>query len=299
MFPARCGSMRVSGAGDGNAPFIGVTTYGRGPHNRFTLPAEYVDAVRRAGGIPLLLPPGEARLDAVLLLLKAVVLTGGGDLDPDLYGGKHHETIYMVEPERDRSEIELARRVFDLGVPTLAICRGSQLLNVCEGGSLIEHLPDVVGEEVSHRAPPRGAHRAPRAGVAGIAAGGHPGHYRLLVHVLAPPGDSPRGARIRGRGPRPRRHHRGPGDAVAPLARGGAVASRADGGGRPRAAAPVRRAGGGHGRALSAGTDFGARSLRPSHRLGTEPHPRPPGRYRPPLPLGEGWGEGATEQAAR
>ena len=155
MFPARCGSMRVSGAGDGNAPFIGVTTYGRGPHNRFILPAEYVDAVRRAGGIPLLLPPGEARLDAVLPLLKAVVLTGGGDLDPDLYGGKHHETIYMVEPERDRSEIELARRVFDLGVPTLAICRGSQLLNVCEGGSLIEHLPDVVGEEVSHRAPPR------------------------------------------------------------------------------------------------------------------------------------------------
>jgi putative glutamine amidotransferase len=147
--------MRVSGAGDGNAPFIGVTTYGRGLHNRFTLPAEYVDAVRRAGGIPLLLPPGEARLDAVLPLLKAVVLTGGGDLDPDLYGGKHHESIYMVEPERDRSEIELARRVFDLGVPTLAICRGSQLLNVCEGGSLIEHLPDVVGDEVSHRAPPR------------------------------------------------------------------------------------------------------------------------------------------------
>ena len=145
----------MHGVEDGEAPFIGVTTYGRGPHNRFILPAEYVDAVRRAGGIPLLLPPGEERLDAVLPLLKAVVFSGGGDLDPDLYGGGRHETIYMVEPERDRSEIELARRVFDLSVPTLAICRGTQILNVAEGGTLIEHLPDEVGETVTHRAPPR------------------------------------------------------------------------------------------------------------------------------------------------
>ncbi|MDE0214475.1 MAG: gamma-glutamyl-gamma-aminobutyrate hydrolase family protein [Deltaproteobacteria bacterium] len=138
-----------------DTPFIGITTYGRGPHNRFILPAEYVDAVRRAGGIPLLLPPGEERMDAVLPLLKAVVFSGGGDLDPDLYGGSHHETIYMVEPERDRSEIDLARRVFDLEVPTLAICRGSQILNVAKGGTLIEHLPDEVGETVNHRVPPR------------------------------------------------------------------------------------------------------------------------------------------------
>ena len=132
-----------------------MTTYGRGLHNRFILPAEYVDAVRRAGGIPLLLPPGEERLDAILPLLKAVVFTGGGDIDPDLYGGSHHESIYMVEPERDRTEVEWAQRVFDLGVPTLAICRGAQLLNVSKGGTLIEHLPDVIGETVIHRAPPR------------------------------------------------------------------------------------------------------------------------------------------------
>ena len=138
-----------------DTPFIGITTYGRGPHNRYILPAEYVDAVRRAGGIPLLLPPGEERMDAVLPLLKAVVFSGGGDLDPDLYGGSRHETIYMVEPERDRSEIDLARRVFDLEVPTLAICRGSQILNVAKGGTLIEHLPDEVGETVNHRVPPR------------------------------------------------------------------------------------------------------------------------------------------------
>lgn len=139
----------------GSTPLIGVTTYGRGPHNRYILPAEYVDAVRRAGGIPLLLPPGEGQLDEILPLVKAVVLTGGGDLDPDLYGGNHHDTIYMVEPERDRFEIDLAQRVFELGIPTLAICRGTQILNVCKGGTLIEHLPDAVGEAVVHRAPPR------------------------------------------------------------------------------------------------------------------------------------------------
>ena len=103
----------------------------------------------------MLLPPGEERLDAILPLLKAVVFTGGGDIDPDLYGGKHHETIYMVEQERDRTEVQWARRVFDLGVPTLAICRGAQLLNISKGGDLIEHLPDVMGEAVVHRAPPR------------------------------------------------------------------------------------------------------------------------------------------------
>ena len=103
----------------------------------------------------MLLPPGEERLDAILPLLKAVVFTGGGDIDPDLYGGKHHETIYMVEQERDRTEVQWARRVFDLGVPTLAICRGAQLLNISKGGDLIEHLPDVMGETVVHRAPPR------------------------------------------------------------------------------------------------------------------------------------------------
>lgn len=134
---------------------IGLTTYGRGPNNRFMLPGEYVDAVRRAGGIPLLLPPGEERLDAVLPLLNAVVLTGGGDLHPGLYGGQPHETIYMVETERDQTELQWAGRLLETGVPTLAICRGAQLLNVSRGGTLIEHLPDVMGETVIHRAPPR------------------------------------------------------------------------------------------------------------------------------------------------
>lgn len=136
-------------------PVVGVTTYGRGAKNRFMLPGEYIDAVRRAGGIPLLVPPGDERLEEILRVVDAVVLTGGGDVDPGLYGGNQHETVYMVDAERDRTELGLAAHVLELDVPTLAICRGAQMLNICRGGTLIEHLPDEVGESVLHRAPPR------------------------------------------------------------------------------------------------------------------------------------------------
>jgi len=137
------------------APVIGITTYGRNPENRFTLPAGYVEAVRAAGAIPLLIPPGEPRLEECLDLLDGLVLAGGGDVDPALYGGSPHPTIANVDPERDRVEIELVRDAVASSLPTLGICRGLQLLNVAQGGTLIEHLPDVVGESVIHRTPER------------------------------------------------------------------------------------------------------------------------------------------------
>ncbi len=136
-------------------PLIGITTYGRDEENKVSLPAEYSDAVRRAGGIPLLIPPGEQRWEELLLHLDGLILAGGGDLDPELYAGYRHETIYMLDPERDGSELTLAKEVIATGLPTLAICRGIQVINVALGGTLIEHLPDEVGEEVAHRAPPR------------------------------------------------------------------------------------------------------------------------------------------------
>lgn len=141
--------------GCSNVPVIGITMYGRDENNHFTLPSEYVDAVRRAGGLPLLLPPGESRVGAWLEQVDAVILGGGGDIDPGHYGGTPHETVYMVDSERDASELELARRAIDGGTPTLGICRGTQVINVVLGGTLHEHLPDVVGETILHREPPR------------------------------------------------------------------------------------------------------------------------------------------------
>jgi len=154
-------------------PIIGITTYGRDENKRFSLPAYYVDAVRRAGGIPVLIPPGEADLPALLSMTHGVILAGGGDIDPEHYAGTSHETIYLLDPERDKSELALARILVNQDLPLLGICRGSQVINVALGGTLIEHLPDVVGEDVLHRAPPRQpiAHEVridPKSRLAGI-----------------------------------------------------------------------------------------------------------------------------------
>ncbi len=136
-------------------PLIGLTTYGRSADNRYTLPVEYLDAVRRAGGVPVLLAPGEPHWATVLDVLDALILTGGGDIDPGRYGGRHLQTSYGVDQERDTLELALARHVIASGMPTLGICRGAQILNVVQGGTLIEHIPDEIGETVLHRAPPR------------------------------------------------------------------------------------------------------------------------------------------------
>ncbi len=136
-------------------PIIGITTYGRDEDNRFRLPCLYVDAVRRAGGIAMLVPPGDEPWDELTSILDGVILAGGGDIDPALYGGEHHPTIYSVDAERDRSELAFARRLAGSSLPTLGICRGHQVINVALGGTLYEHLPDVVDARVVHRLPPR------------------------------------------------------------------------------------------------------------------------------------------------
>jgi putative glutamine amidotransferase len=134
--------------------WIGVTTYRREREGRerFTLPAAYVDAVRAVGGVPLLLTPGDAQPEELLERLDGLVLSGGGDLDPSVSAATVHGTVYGTCAERDAFEIALARAAIARGAPTLAICRGLQIVNVARGGTLHGHLPDVVGEAVPHRA---------------------------------------------------------------------------------------------------------------------------------------------------
>ena len=136
-------------------PIIGITTYGRDERGRYTLPHEYVAAVERAGAVPVLIPPVPRHAARYLALVDGIVLAGGGDIDPAHYRGAAHEALYSVDAARDALELELARRIVERRQPTLAICRGLQVLNVALGGTLIEHLPAVVGEDVLHRAPPR------------------------------------------------------------------------------------------------------------------------------------------------
>ena len=135
-------------------PFVGITSYHRDGSDRprFAVPAAYVDAVRGVGGRPVLLPPGDEDPATLLDRLDAVVLCGGGDIDPARFGGAtDHGALYSTCAERDAFELALVEECLRRATPTLAICRGLQVLNVARGGDLHVHLPDVVGESVPHR----------------------------------------------------------------------------------------------------------------------------------------------------
>lgn len=133
-------------------PLIGLTTYHRDQAGYIQLPGQYADAVRLAGGIPVLLQPGETRLTELLSRLNGIVFSGGGDIDPTTYHGLQHEQIYNLSRERDDLEFALMRQLFCDPMPTLCICRGLQILNIYLGGTLVEHIEE---SEVQHRAPPR------------------------------------------------------------------------------------------------------------------------------------------------
>lgn len=137
------------------APLIGITTYHRDEKDYIRLPAQYAEAVRRAGAIPLLIQPGETRLDELFTLLDGLVLSGGGDVDPSLYTDAQHEQVYWVSEERDRFEIDITHQSLERDMPLFCICRGLQILNVALGGTLIPHIPDAVDDAIPHRQPPR------------------------------------------------------------------------------------------------------------------------------------------------
>jgi putative glutamine amidotransferase len=120
----------------------------------FLLPRSYVGAVRRAGGMAVILPPDEAHVDdpdEVLDLLDGLLLAGGADIDPSAYGAPRHERVVHTVPQRDTFEIALARRALELDMPFLGICRGMQLMNVATGGTLYQHLPDTHGHHEHRR----------------------------------------------------------------------------------------------------------------------------------------------------
>ena len=120
------------------------------------LPRAYAEAVSRAGGLAALLPPDDGlveRPDEVLDSLDGVVLAGGADIDPLSYGAPSHPAVTETDPPRDRFELALAHAALERGVPLLGVCRGMQLLNVAAGGTLVPHLPDLLGSDRHRREP--------------------------------------------------------------------------------------------------------------------------------------------------
>jgi putative glutamine amidotransferase len=139
-----------------NPPLIGLSTYCEparwGPWDQpaALLPANYIAQVRRAGAVPLLIPPIPGLAGAAVGRLDGLILTGGGDLDPGRYGAVPDPRTTRVTPERDASEFELLAAALAAGLPVLGICRGLQILNVARGGTLCQHL----AEEGGHAAQP-------------------------------------------------------------------------------------------------------------------------------------------------
>jgi len=150
----------MSGAAGERAPAIGIcaaverVSWGVWDGYEVTLaPRAYVSAVQRAGGIAIVLPPDEAAVEDPDLLLDrvdALMLAGGADIDPASYGAEPHPETRGTWPDRDAFELALARRALERDLPVLGICRGMQLLNVALGGTLVQHLPETLGNE-AHR----------------------------------------------------------------------------------------------------------------------------------------------------
>jgi anthranilate synthase component 2/putative glutamine amidotransferase len=137
---------------------VGITTYlepaawGVWQREAALLPKAYLDATVAAGAVPLLLPPAGTD-PSVLDVLDALVIAGGCDVDPARYRAVPHPQTTGTRPERDDHEGVLIDAALERDLPLLAICRGLHLLNVTLGGTLRQHLPDVVGHD-DHRPAP-------------------------------------------------------------------------------------------------------------------------------------------------
>ncbi|HET9074073.1 MAG TPA: gamma-glutamyl-gamma-aminobutyrate hydrolase family protein [Solirubrobacteraceae bacterium] len=145
------------------APVIGIpaclerASFGAWEQPTALMPFTYVEAVQRAGGIALIIPPDPALAEdpaPILDRIDALLLAGGSDIDPAAYGEPAEPATEHTTPQRDALELALTRGALDRDMPVLGICRGLQLINVARGGTLIQHLPDRAGVTPQHRRNP-------------------------------------------------------------------------------------------------------------------------------------------------
>lgn len=138
-------------------PLIGCTTYHKTVAQLPTIEViglmpSYINAIRAAGGVPLLIPlqAGEDELEMIFAQIDGVLLPGGGDIDPAAYCGQRHNTLRDINPDRDRVEMLTAQKAVQKEKPLLAICRGHQVLNVALGGSLWEDIAGLMPNALRH-----------------------------------------------------------------------------------------------------------------------------------------------------
>ena len=140
-------------------PVIGITTYAQQARwgvwdvPAALIPLAYVESVERAGARPVLVPPSEEAVEETLDVLDGIIFSGGADVDPGVYGAEPHPETDSPQAHRDAGELALLRAALERDLPTLAICRGFQLLNVVRGGDLVQHLPEEVGHQAHKEVP--------------------------------------------------------------------------------------------------------------------------------------------------
>lgn len=130
-------------------PIIAITCRsmerGDDPLGRLVLDRKYADRVQEAGGIPIVIPP-DTEVEALAGLIDGLIIPGGDDLDAGLWGEPNHPDVKNEDPRRTKTELRLMRAL-PKSAPVLGICYGCQLINVAHGGSLIQHLPDRLGDD--------------------------------------------------------------------------------------------------------------------------------------------------------
>lgn len=136
-------------------PIIGITTRRVSLSNKMPLigsPETYINSILNAGGIPILLPIPLSgnRLADVVKGLDGILFTGGGDIDPDIYRGENHPSVYDVQKDRDTFEISLVDHALFRRMPFFGICRGIQIINVATGGTLYTDINSKVAKALPH-----------------------------------------------------------------------------------------------------------------------------------------------------
>lgn len=131
---------------------IGITSSQENANepSEFTSPKSYSKAIEHAGGLPILLPIIDENVELIEEMLEHVdglLLTGGVDVDPLLFGEQPHRELGRIDPGRDYFELHLAKAAMKKGIPILGICRGCQILNVAAGGTIIQDIPEVLGKQ--------------------------------------------------------------------------------------------------------------------------------------------------------
>lgn len=176
-------------------PIIGIGSdlaVKEGQRDRAFAYTTYTEALRRAGAVVVVIPPQPENAADLVASLDGILLAGGDDCDPSVYGEESHPSCETMDPRRQENELALARTARERGIPTLGICLGLQMMNVAGGGTLIQDIASSVDTEIDHASEPDDRHRhdvlvetgTKLAGVVG--AGEHrvnSSHHQAIGHV--------------------------------------------------------------------------------------------------------------------